>query len=118
MELGRAGDRRDPGLLGEQPCERELGLGRALALAIPPSASTSARLALSASGVKRGTMLRKSSAANWVFSSIAPVRKPRPSGLNGTKPIPSSSSVGKILVSGSRHHSEYSLCTAVTGCTA
>ena len=41
-----------------------------------------------------------------------------PSGLNGTKPMPSSSSVGRISASGSRHHSEYSLCSAVTGCTA
>ncbi len=36
----------------------------------------------------------------------------------GTKPIPSSSSVGNIRVSGSRHHMAYSLCTAVTGSTA
>lgn len=37
---------------------------------------------------------------------------------HGTKPIPSSSSVGNIRVSGSRHHMAYSLCTAVTGSTA
>ena len=53
-----------------------------------------------------------------VVSSIAPVRKPLPSGLNGTKPMPSSSSVGRISASGSRHHSEYSLCSAATGWTA
>ena len=41
-----------------------------------------------------------------------------PSGLNGTKPMPSSSSVGSTSSSGRRHHSEYSLWTAVTGCTA
>ena len=39
-------------------------------------------------------MLRKSELSNFVFSSILPVRKPLPSGLNGTKPMPSSSSVG------------------------
>ena len=50
-----------------------------------------------------------------VVSSIFPVRKPLPSGLNGTKPIPSSSSVGRISSSGSRHQSEYSLWSAVTG---
>ena len=71
-----------------------------------------------ASGVKRGTMLRKSVLSKVVFSSILPVRKPLPSGLNGTKPIPSSSSVGRISASGSRHHSEYSLWSAVTGWTA
>ena len=41
-----------------------------------------------------------------------------PSGLKGTKPIPSSSSVGRIASSGSRHQSEYSLCRAATGWTA
>jgi hypothetical protein len=36
---------------------------------------------------------------------------------NGTKPIPSSSSTGKTSSSGLRQKSEYSLCSAVTGCT-
>ena len=55
-------------------------------------------MALRASCEKRGTMLRKSSLPNVVFSSIAPVRKPFPSGLKGTKPTPSSSRVGRISV--------------------
>ena len=71
-----------------------------------------------ASGVKRGNDVAEVGAAELVSSSMAPVRKPLPSGLNGTKPMPSSSSVGRIPASGSRHHSEYSLCSAVTGCTA
>ena len=82
------------------------------------SQSTSARFAFRVSGVKRGTTLRKSVLSNVVFSSILPVRKPLPSGLNGTKPMPSSSSVGSTSASGSRHHSEYSLWSAVTGWTA
>ena len=86
--------------------------------AISPSRSTRAWFAFRASGVKRGTMLRKSVLSNVVFSSIVPVRKPLPSGLKGTKPIPSSSSVGRTSSSGSRHHSEYSLWSAVTGWTA
>jgi hypothetical protein len=53
-----------------------------------------------------------------VVSSILPVSKPFPSGEKGTKPIPSSSSTGRISCSGSRHHSEYSLGRAVTGYTA
>ena len=53
-----------------------------------------------ASGVKRGTMVRKSVLSNVVFASIFPVRKPFPSGLKGTKPIPSSSSVGSTSVFG------------------
>src|SRR6202042_1990703 len=43
--------------------------------------------------VKRGEMLRKSVGSNVVFVSILPVRKPAPRGLNGTKPMPSSSHV-------------------------
>jgi hypothetical protein len=62
--------------------------------------------------------LRKSASSNLVDASMLPVKKPFPSGLKGTKPIPSSSSVGRISVSGVRHQSEYSLWSAVTGCTA
>ena len=51
-------------------------------------------------------------------SLIAPVRKPLPKGLNGTKPMPNSSKVGNTSASGSRHQSEYSLGRAVTGRTA
>src|SRR5438128_799660 len=63
-------------------------------------------------------MLRKSETSNVVFSSIFPVRKPLPRGLNGTKPMLSSSRVGNTSASGFLHHSEYSLCSAVTGWTA
>ena len=62
--------------------------------------------------------MRKSVLSNVVVSSILPVRKPLPSGLKGTKPMPSSSSSGRIASSGSRHQSEYSLWSAVTGWTA
>ena len=61
------------------------------------------------SAEKRGTVLRKSVLSKVVVSSILPVRNPLPSGLNGTKPMPSSSRVGRISASGSRHQSEYSL---------
>ena len=71
-----------------------------------------------ASAVNRGMPLRKSPASNVVVVSIVPVRNPLPSGLNGTNPMPSSESVGMISASGARHHSEYSDCSAVTGCTA
>ena len=47
-----------------------------------------------------------------------PDRKPRPSGEYGTRPIPSSRRVGRTSSSTSRVHSEYSVCTAVIGCTA
>src|SRR5580765_4734922 len=80
--------------------------------------STRAAFALRASAEKRGTLLRKSDGSNFVCSSIFPVRNPAPSGLNGTKPMPSSSSSGSSSTSGPRQNSEYSLWTAVTGCTA
>jgi len=77
--------------------------------AISRSRSTRVWFALRASGVKRGTMVRKSELSNVVVSSIFPVRKLFPRGLNGTNPIPSSSRVGSSSSSGRRHHSEYSL---------
>src|ERR1035438_4986880 len=83
-----------------------------------PSRSTKARFAFRASSVKRGRVLRTSEVSNAVFSLILPVRKPFPKGLNGTKPIPSSSRAGSTFASWLLVHSEYSLWTAVTGCTA
>src|SRR4030095_443260 len=80
--------------------------------------STIDRFVFLASGEKRGTTFRKSELSNFVFSSIFPVRNPLPSGLKGTKPIPSSSNVGNSSFSGCLHHKEYSLCNAVRGCTA
>lgn len=53
--------------------------------------------------------------SNFVVSSIFPVRNPFPSGLKGTNPIHSSSSVGIISFSGSLVQREYSLCNAATG---
>ncbi len=65
MQLGRAGDRHDPGLLREQPSERDLRGRRASSLvAIAPSRSTRAWLALRFSAEKRGTTLRKSVLSN------------------------------------------------------
>src|SRR5579864_5439057 len=80
--------------------------------------STRAMLALRASGEKRGTRFRKSLGSNFVFSSILPVRNPAPSGLNGTKPMPNSSKIGRSSASGPRQNKEYSLWTAVMGWTA
>jgi hypothetical protein len=49
--------------------------------AIAPIRSTRALLALRASGVKRGRVLRKSELSSVVLSSIFPVRNPLPRGL-------------------------------------
>ena len=87
------------------------------ASATPRTASAIAWLARPASPVKRGFRLRKSFASR-VATLTVPVRKPRPSGEYGTRPTPSSRSASRTVVSGSRAHSEYSLCTAAIGCTA
>lgn len=75
-----------------------------------------ASFASPASPTKRGLLERKSFASNDERSTV-PVRNPRPSGEYGTSPTPSSAMVGAIA-STSRVQSEYSLWTAVTGCTA
>ena len=67
---------------------------------------------------KRGWKRRKSSSARSSTVRTVPVRKPRPSGLYGTKPMPSSRSVGRISASGSRAQTEYSVCSAEIGWTA
>ena len=112
-----AGDRHDPRLLGQQPGQGDLPRGDALR---PRRArrtwSTSAWLAARFSALEprdRGADVARRRTSRRV--ATVPVRNPLPSGLNGTKPMPSSASVGSTSASGSRVHSEYSLCTAVTG---
>ena len=56
--------------------------------------------------------------SNVVFSSILPVRKPLPSGLNGDEADAELLERRETSASGSRHHSEYSLWRAATGWTA
>ena len=118
MQLRGARDGNDPRLPREEPGERDLRRRRSCWAAMRRSSSTSVWLAARASGVKRGTMLRKSELSKLVFWSMAPVRNPLPRGLNGTKPMPSSSRVGMISSSGPRHHREYSLWRAATARTA
>jgi hypothetical protein len=55
--------------------------------------------------------LKEEGISNKVLAAMA--TKSGASGLNGTNPIPSSSSVGRSSASGPRQNSEYSLCTAM-----
>src|ERR1700722_9770548 len=70
------------------------------------------------SSLNRGKWRRKSPAPKAVLDCNAPVRYPRPSGLKGTRPTPSSCIAGRIDSSIPRSHNEYSLCTALIGCLA
>lgn len=81
VEFCRARDGHDPELLSQQPCKRDLS-GRGFLFRCNVAEQIDrAWFALRASGANRGTMLRKSVLSNFVFSLIAPVRKPLPSGL-------------------------------------
>jgi len=78
------------------------------------TSSTSARLCGRFSGEKRDSTPRMSPSANRVFRSMAPVRNPTPSGLHGTKPMPSSWQSEMITPSGPRHSIEYSFWMPLT----
>ncbi len=80
--------------------------------------STSFRFAARFSPWKRGKRIIRASVAGSVPAPIAPVSRPRPSGLYGTKPIPSSRVVFKISASTWRSKIEYSVWSALIGCTA
>ena len=67
---------------------------------------------------KREEECRQSSAARSAGVRKRPVRRPRPSGLYATKPMPSSRQAASEPASWSRVKSEYSLCRALIGCTA
>ena len=80
-QLGGSRDRHDPPCLSQEPGKRQLGWGCALWLTDSAQSATRAWFALRASAVKRGSSLRLSALSKVVCSSMAPVRKPRPSGL-------------------------------------
>ena len=89
----------DPRLLRQQPGQRDLRGCRVLLLAnlcqqVDHGPVRLARLRCEA----RQGGAEMSLPPKVVVSSILPVRKPLPSGLKGTKPIPSSSQVGRHLV--------------------
>ena len=98
MQLRGARNGDDPRLLREQPRERDLRRRRVLALRRsrradrPAPDSPFAPRARTAEGCCGSRCCRTSCSRR-----SCPVRKPLPSGLNGTKPMPSSSSVGKIF---------------------
>ena len=120
VQLGRAGDRHDPRLLRQQPGERDLRRRRPLARGDLPSAGrpapgwpaaprarSAARCCGSRSLSKRGVGVDR--AGQEALAERAERHEADAELLAAAAGSPSS---------GSRHHSEYSLCSAATGCTA
>jgi hypothetical protein len=81
VQLGGARDGHDPRPPSQQPSERDLSGRRLLLLGDALEKANRAWLASKASGVKRGSIERKSLFSILVSLFIAPVRKPLPSGL-------------------------------------
>ena len=108
-------DRHDVLPFREQPRSASWAGVQRLRSAIAASRWTSARLRPKFSPWKRGNRRRISSDAKVSVSFSEPERKPRPNGLNGTKPMPSSRQTGSTSCSGPRFQSEYSLCSAAIG---
>lgn len=77
--IGRAGDGRDPGSLGQEPGDGELGHGASLRSAQLRIRWGRGMLCFRASGVNCGRVDRRP-VVKRLFSSMAPVRKPRPRG--------------------------------------
>ena len=118
MQLAGTWNRHDPWLSRQQPRERKLSRRgvldpRNFGNVLHEHLVGLARFRAEARGSIAGIAVLEGA----VLVDLT-CRKPLPSGANGTKPIPSSSRAGITSCSGSRHHIEYSLCTAVTGCTA
>ena len=109
-ELGGARDGNDPRLLRQQPGERDLRRRRALLPAnlLEQIDHRSVRLARLRREARQGAAIIVAAEGGGLVD-LARSGSPRPSGLYGTKPIPSSSQAGNISASGSRHQSEYSL---------
>jgi len=110
-----ARDRHHVAALGEQPGQGELTRRTALSAAICTTRSTRRWLRSKLSPWNRGLLNRLSLGAKAPGVVRAPVRKPRPSGLKGTNPMPSWRTVASTASSGSRLNSDHSLCRALIG---
>ena len=119
VALRRPWDRHDPGLLRQQPGERDLRRRRLLPLGelLQPLDERQVRLPVlrreARDDVAEVVRYRTSSSRQSCRSG-----SPCPSGLNGTKPIPNSSNVGRMSSLGLAPPQRMSLCNAATGCTA
>jgi hypothetical protein len=94
VQLRRPRDRHDPRPLREQPGQSDLGRSGILSFRDVFDGSTSSSLARRLSSLYRDMLPQMSPPENDVERSTAPVSSPCPSGLKGTRPMPSSSRVG------------------------
>lgn len=102
--------------LGRHPGKGDLGEGTSFRGGNCLDDGDQLSIGLDISRLEAGGVRRKSPGSMSVATGTCPVRKPRPSGLNGTKAMPSSRHVSRTpFVSTSRVQSEYSLRKAATG---
>lgn len=118
LKLARAGDRRNPRSMCQQPGQGRLSRRGTLLCSHRLHYFDQCHLGPACFNGKARHRIEKTVASSCVISSFFAVRKPAPSGLKGKKPILSSSSKGRGAFSGSRQDSEHSLSTAVSGCNA
>ncbi len=94
---------------GQHPGESHLGGGLPRVLAMSSRGWEEGNVAGDVFPAEnRGLFARQSSGAMRSRPVTAPVKKPQPSGLNGTKAMPNSSQAGITFDSGSRVQREYS----------
>ncbi len=108
VQLRRAWDRNNRRLLSEQP-ESDLGRFCPSPFRNPGQQVHESLICLARFRRKSGHNIAKIRAVELRILVDLSGEETLSRGLNGTKPIPSSSRIGIISVSGSRHHSEYSL---------
>ncbi len=95
-------NRHDPGLLREEPGERDLRRSGGFALGDGADEMDESHVRFARLGREaRDDVAEVSGVELRVFVDLA-VRNPAPSGLKGTKPMPSSASAGSSSDSGSR----------------
>jgi hypothetical protein len=103
VQLGRTGDRHDPRLLlRQEPAERDLRRSRLLPFGDLPQQFDQRliRLAVLRREAREGAAPEIAAGERRAFVDLA-LEESLPSGLKGTKPIPSSSQAGSTSFSGS-----------------
>ena len=99
LAAGRAEDRHDVRSLAQQPGERDLGGGGAQAVGETLELGDHRHVVVEVLALQPRLVAAEVPAGRSSARVSVPVRKPRPSGEYGTKPIPSARQVGRISFS-------------------